>query len=170
MALAQLNFTRQFAILALAFTAAHVGVNVLAVEVQTTLCPYDRWYGLLPTAVVLGTYGTAMWTRVHEFPRAQAFEWAADVIGIVPGIWWQITTKPDGWFASVPVEHCSLRDSGYAMALWLLGELLTFGAAVNIAAAVNFGRNQLNTVVVVLAAVALLFASGMVAQELQSSF
>ena len=78
-----------------------------------------------------------------------------DVVGLVPGIWFQIVTKPEGFFAGVPVEGCDMRSSGYAMALWLLGEMLTFGAGLRLARAWGFGQKAWPTLAIVLAAIGL---------------
>ena len=68
------------------------------------------------------------------------------------------------------VSGCSMRESGYAMALWWLGELLTFGAAVRIAVAIGFGRDRMNTALVAFLSLALFFASGMVAEALSDVY
>ena len=70
---------------------------------------------------------------------------ARDAVGILPGVWFQITTKPDGFYAAVAEEGCDMRSSGYAMAMWVLGEMLAFGGGIRIAREAKFGRSVAGT-------------------------
>ena len=159
---------REYAILLLSFSALHVGANMLSLDTPAP-CAYDRVGGLLMSLTVFALYTASAWAQHARSAHAQWLVHVADGAGIVPGIFFQITTKPDGWYAAVPADGCSMRESGYAASLWLLGELLTFGAAVRLATAVGFGRNVLNTAIVVASAFALQFSTALAADALNAA-
>lgn len=163
---------RDGAVLTLSFSAVHVGLNVLSTDDVAPRCPYDELGGFLMS---LGTFLLFAFAALAPlWPPARRFQTSIphvrDAIGIVPGIWFQITTKPDGFFAGVPVESCDMRASGYAMALWILGEMLTFGAALRLGQAWGFGRRLAPTVGIVLGALALQGLVGMAADALSRQY
>ena len=122
---------RDWAILTLAFSALHNGVNVLSIEHEppdgVSICPYDD-----PGSVFLILFIFVLYLPSVFIVQSEQAIAIRDLLGIIPGIWFQVTVKPRGYFASVPVEGCDIRSSGYAMVLWLLGEIITFGATVRL--------------------------------------
>lgn len=163
---------RNFAVLTLSFSAAHVGANMLGQEDRP--CPYDGVAGLVASVGTFLLYALAAWAAA-TWGRAGGERWrravpyvpyVRDALGIVPGVWFQITVKPEGFYAGVPVDGCDMRHSGYAMALWVLGEMLTFGAALHLISAIGFGRNVGATVGVVIAAAVLQALTGVAAASL----
>lgn len=146
---------RESAVLALSFSAVHVGTNVLADDSVAPRCPYDEAWGLVASVGTFLLFALVAWAEAHAWRPHWRLPHVRDVVGLVPGIWFQITTKPAAFFASVPVEGCDMRSSGYAMALWILGEMLTFGAGLRLATAWGFGRRAWPTVAIVLSAIGL---------------
>ena len=147
-----MHAARDFAILTLSFSTVHIGLNELPLA---HTCPYDGAAGLLFS---LFTF------LMFSFAKPGV---ARDVAGIVPGIWFQITVKPEGYFASVAVEGCDMRSSGYAMAMWVLGEILTFGAAVRLLPKVK--RKPLPVILTVIGAASMVWGVDVVAKELSKS-
>lgn len=158
----QILHAREFAVLTLSSSALHVGLNQLAIG--DTSCPYDE---PLSVVLMLGVFLAFVFAAWQRRPHVDL---ARDVLALVPGIWFQITTKPPGFYAGVPVEGCDMRSSGYAQALWLLGELLTFGATVPLARAAGFGRTWAATATVIAAAFALQALTGVAAAELRNVY
>ena len=189
--LAVLATARDRAVLTLSFSAVHVGVNVLATA-NRPRCPYDEPIGLvfstgvfLLFALALGAQaaaehaakhledGAPRWHRrcvIAALPYMPYVPLVRDALCIVPGVWYSITTKPAGWYAAVPVDGCDMRASGYAFGLWNLGEMLTFGSSLHLLWALGFGRSVLGTVRVVVLAVALQMATGLVARALSNVY
>lgn len=130
-------------------------------------CAYDSPFGF---SLILSTFiaqAIGLTFASYESPYALAASWIVDALGLAPGIYLQMVTKPyGGWFGSVPSNSCSMRESGYAMALWIVGELLTFGAGLRVAVAVDFGRNVFNTIIVIVAAFTLQLLVGLAAEWL----
>ena len=61
-------------------------------------------------------------------------------------------------------------SSGYAMALWILGEMLTFGAALRLGRAWEFGTKPWPTLWILAAAVALQMLVGVAAGALSEVY
>lgn len=151
-----LSAFKSYLILVLSFSGAHIGLNMLASTTEPR-CAYDSGFGFALLAITFTTQAVGL-----ALDQTRWASWAVDAIGLVPGIYLQLVTKPrGGWFGAIPQENCSMRESGYAMALWTLGELLTFGAGLRVAVAVDFGRNAFNTGVFILAAFVLQLILGM---------
>lgn len=154
---------RDPAILALSFSSLHVGLNVLATGQGD--CAYDTPGTVLFAAAVLGLFALV---RCDAASPSRLL--VRDAVAILPGIWFQVTAKPSGWYAAVPVEGCDVRTSGYAMALWLLGELLTFGSALGILHRSLRRGGWVTAAALALAAVALQGFTALVTTQLQKVF
>lgn len=150
----------------LSFASFHVGLNMLFADTEPR-CLYDDPGAVVLLGTIFGSQTAAALARAHEAPYARTLAWVVDGVCFLPGIFLQMTTKPEGgWFGAVPRSECDMRASGYAMVLWLMGELLTFGVGVRIAIAVGFGRNALNTLLVVVGAGILELCVGAVANQI----
>lgn len=163
---------RDAMVLTLSFSAAHIGVNMLTTDARP--CPYDDVGGLVASVGTFLLFALTAWGTNTDYATEYAgvntrmiLPYVRDAIGIIPGAWFQISTKPAGFDAGVPVTGCDMRSSGYAMALWILGELLTFGSAIHIGRALGFGRRLFPTVAVVVAAIALQALVGVAASGLR---
>lgn len=145
---------RDFMLVAISFSALHIGVNLLATG--DDLCPYARWYSLAGVGAVLSSSATSLVAYSAGWPNCGRVAWSVDGLGLLPGIFWQITTKPDGWFAAVPVAGCSVLESPVAVLFWVLGEWLTFGVVLRACAFFSFAPRP---TVLVLAGAAFLAAT-----------
>ena len=123
--------TRDGIVLAMAMSAVHVGLNMLpsltSPQPGVPVCPYDGYVGFFMSLATFCLFLPSLFATLSD-----RFLLVRDVIGFVPGVWFQVTVKPEGFFANVPIDGCDMRNSGYAMMLWLLGEALTFGASVRV--------------------------------------
>ena len=167
---------RDGAVLTLSFSAVHIGVNVLADGVAPR-CPYDGVGGLVASVGTFLLFAFVAWAEARGWgidgtgSRTRALlPYVRDAVGLVPGVWFQITSKPEGFYAGVPVEGCDMRSSGYAMALWILGEMLTFGAALRLGRAWEFGTKLWPTLWILAAAVALQMLVGVAAGALSEVY
>lgn len=131
-----LNDVHAAAVITMLFGALHVGLNELGAPAGASpRCPYDGLEGVVVPALTLGVFAAAAAAprALALTPERTAYVVAMrDVACLFPGIWFQVTVKPAYYFAAVPVDGCDLRSSGLAMLLWVLGEVLTFGAAVRL--------------------------------------
>lgn len=158
-----LSAFKTYLILVLSFSGAHIGLNMLGATTEPR-CAYDSPVG----------FGLLLATFVSQAVRLglrddQPLTWVIDAFGMGVGAWVQLVVKPNGgWFGALPEEGCHLRASGYAMALWILGELLTFGTGLRVAVAIDFGRNVFNTGLFILAAFVLQLIIGMVPEWVSS--
>ena len=155
---------RYFAVLTLSFSVVHVGINEAASGSDE--CFYDGAFGLGMSVSTFVLFAFCALYKFREEWRERALL-LRDAIGIVPGIWFQITVKPETYFAAVPSLGCDMRSSGYAMAMWLLGEILTFGAAVRLLPRLGFGARFAPTMVLGAIMAAMVGIVDMVARALR---
>ena len=146
---------RDFLLMTLSFSALHTGFNVLVSGADP--CPYERWYSFAGIVLVFGASSSSLATYAAGWPSCYRVAWSVDALGLLPGIFWQITTKPDGWFAAVPVAGCSVSETPTALLYWILGEWLTFGVVLRACLLFGFGVRPTNTLLI-LAGAALLAA------------
>ena len=169
---------RDGAVLTLSFSAVHIGVNVLADGDVAPRCPYDGVGGLVASVGTFLLFAFVAWAEARGWPGEgvtrsrvrRLLPYVRDAVGLVPGVWFQITTKPQGFYAGVPVEGCDMRSSGYAMALWILGEMLTFGAALRLGRVWEFGTKLWPTLWILAGAVALQMLVGVAAGVLSEVY
>lgn len=130
-------------------------------------CHYDSPGGFALIMLTFVSHAVGLLWKHNKWSNADMVSWFVDAVCLFPGVFFLMTTKPDGgWYGAVPQPLCSMRESGYAMSLWLLGELLTFGTGLRLSLVAEFGKNILNTTLIVLGFFAFQFGVGVLAEDL----
>lgn len=143
---------RDFLLVTLSFSASNLILNVLSEDENTisylSACPYLQWYSFLFTLSVLGCSLTGLVAYARNWSNCSRVTWAVDCVGVLPGLFWIATTKPYGWYAAVNVPGCSVKETPISIVFWIIGEWLTWGSIVRLCVSADFGKNILNTLIV----------------------
>lgn len=147
---------RDFLLITLSFNAFHVTLNVMAEDEDTvssiSQCPFVKWYSSILLLCLLTCSITSLAAYARGWSNCSRVTWAVDCVGVLPGIFWIVTTKPYGWFAAANVPGCSIAETPLALVFWLIGEWLTWGTITRLVISTQFGVDMLNTLIVILGA------------------
>ena len=132
-----LTTPRDLLVLLLTFNAFHMTLNIGGDQMNTAHvehCPYASWYASSVSLLLFGASAAAIVANVYEWSHERTLSLAVDALALPMGMFWLATTKPHGWYASASVPGCDMFEVPWAYTLFLLGEILTFGSAVRLAA------------------------------------
>lgn len=158
---------RDFLIFALCFSSLHTTMFALnarsespsVLPAQTTIhCPYFDWWSFVFLLLIFATSGVSLYAYVKEWGTCNRWTWIVDASGILPGILWQISTRPASYGVGGLThawDFCSYEHAPSAQLFRMLGEWLTYGAVLRLTQSADFGTRLLPTMVVLLISIAL---------------
>jgi hypothetical protein len=123
--LMQFTFARDFACTVTLLHMSHVTANLVAVSPSE--CTYFQPWMLALCGVSMLLYLISCFQR-----SGGAWSVIADVVGVPVGVALQVTSKPSGWFLSVPTAGCDLMSQNTAEFAFATGELMTFPVAARV--------------------------------------
>lgn len=118
-------------------------------------------------ALVILTSARSLYVYSNGGINHARWTWAVDAAGLVPGIYFQITTRPIAWWGAYSQcvlegdatyvdaalefhQQCSLETSPTAFCLFLLSEWLLYGTLLRLTVSAQFGQNVTNTTLIIL--------------------
>jgi hypothetical protein len=158
---------RDFLIFILCFSSLHTTLFALnareldpaALPPRTSIhCPYYDWWSLLFLLLIFGTSGLSLYASVKGWGSCERWTWVVDATGILPGILWQISTRPASYGVGGLThdwDYCGYEHNPSAQLFRMLGEWLTYGAILRLTQSADFGTHLLPTVVIVFLAIVL---------------
>ena len=94
---------RDFLIFALSFSCMHTTMFALSAREEvlsslptrtTIYCPYFDWWSFLFLLLILATSGVSLYAFARGWDACNRWTWIVDASGVLPGILWQISTRP----------------------------------------------------------------------------
>ena len=158
---------RDFLIFALCFSSLHTTMFALnareedaaALPPNTSIhCPYYDWWSFLFLMLIMGTSGLSLYASVKGWGSCERWTWVVDATGILPGILWQISTRPASYGVGALThewDYCGYEHNPSAQLFRMLGEWLTYGALLRLTQSAGFGTRLFPTLVILFLAVAL---------------
>ena len=156
---------RDFLVLSLAFTSLHTSLYASASRSLTPLpsgstvdCPYYDAWSVVFLFMVATSAAASLNASTRGWDVHARWLWSVDAVGLVPGIYWQVATRPaylgmggltHSW------ERCGYEAVPAAHTLLMLGDLLTYGMLLRACMTTGFGRRAFPTGVVVSAVFAI---------------
>lgn len=158
---------RDFAIFALCFSSLHTALYAYAARDEepavlpagaTVHCPYFDAWSIVFLALVLASSSVSLSAFARGWDNCERWTWVVDGLGILPGILWQISTRPAAYGMGGLVaewEQCSYEHVPIAQIFRMLGEWLTYGMLLRLTQSAGFGRQLVPSFVVIAGAVVL---------------
>lgn len=158
---------RDFVIFALSFSSLHTTVFALSArgesaavlpEHTTVHCPYFDAWSLLFLLLVFSTSGVSLYASAKGWDTCSRWTWAVDASGVLPGMLWQISTRPSSYgMGSLPLawDFCSHEHVPAAQLFRMLGEWLTYGSLLRLTQSAGFGTRLAPSILIVSIAAAL---------------
>ena len=158
---------RDFLVFALCFSSLHTTMFSLSArgEAPTSLppettidCPYFDWWSLLCLLLICSTSGLSLYASAKGWDTCDRWTWVVDASGLLPGILWQISTRPASYGVgglTLSWDKCSYEHVPAAQVFRMLGEWLTYGALLRLTQSAGFGTRFVPSLVIVSLAVVL---------------
>lgn len=153
---------RDFLLLCLSFTGLNMVLNVMSegglgdgadMYSHMHACPLfrDPWTFIFLLAV-FSSSATSLMAFTRGWGNCERWTWGVDAMGIIPGLYFQMYTKPHTWWGSghcLDNAMCTVEASPLAFALFILGEWLVYGTIVRLILSAGFGVRMLPTGIIV---------------------
>tara|TARA_B100000683_G_scaffold67049_2_gene65825 strand:+ start:624 stop:1238 length:615 start_codon:yes stop_codon:yes gene_type:complete len=176
---------RDFLIFSLSVTSLHQILNVMSepdcAADDSYLCSHASRCPLLigPMSafflfVVVVSSASSLSAFGNGWSNCNRWTWGVDALGVIPGVYWQIVTRPVQWsgaastcvvddFASATRNAmCTVEGSPLAFALFLLSEWLVYGTLLRLVISAGFGRAFLPTAIIISLAFVIVFGQMLV--------
>lgn len=156
---------RDFLIFILCFSSLHTTIFAVSARGEsanllprdtTVHCPYFDSWSLLFLTLILASSGLSLTAFMKGWNTCNRWTWVVDATGIVPGILWQISTRPAAYGVgglTLAWDQCSYEHVPAAQLFRMLGEWLTYGTLLRLTQSAGFGTRLIPSIVIVSVAI-----------------
>ena len=152
-----------------AITASHSSMFMCPI-MQSALTP-------IFLLLVVVTSGGSLAAYSRGWSNCNRVSWGVDAVGLIPGMFFQVMTRPQQWMSSAHCEYsptcpphscaaanqtlpyplelqlCTVEHSPLANSMFMLGEWLVYGTMLRLVLSADFGRRFVPSLIVISQAV-----------------